>query len=83
MLEPDSPMLSRASGHPYDLTSFSTDIENSDLYTSQERSLEENVTQHNDVLGDLLEKDAPLKTIWLIIRPAAPWVNDDILSARK
>ena len=58
-------------------------IENSDLYTSQERLLEESVTQYNDVLGDLLEKHAPLKTKWLTIRPAAPWVNDDILSARK
>ena len=65
------------------LTSFSTYIENSDLYTSQERSLEESVTQYNDVLGDLLEKHAPLKPKWLTIRPAAPWVNDDILSARK
>ena len=65
------------------LTSFSTDIENSDLYTSQERLLEESVTQYYDVLGDLLEKHAPLKTKWLTIRPAAPWVNDDILSARK
>ena len=65
------------------LTSFSTDIENSDLYTSQERLLEESVTQYNDVLCDLLEKHAPLKTKWLTIRPAAPWVNDDILSARK
>ena len=64
-------------------TSFSTDIENSDLYTSQERSLEESETQYNDVLGDLLEKHAPLKTKWLTIRPAAPWVNDNILSARK
>ena len=64
-------------------TSFSTDIENSDLYTSQERSLEDSVTQYNDVLGDLLEKHAPLRTKWLTIRPAAPWVNDDILSARK
>ena len=44
------------------LTSFSTDIENSDLYTSQERLLEESVTQYNDVLGDLLEKQTPLKT---------------------
>ena len=63
--------------------SFSTDIENSDLYTSQERLLEESVTQYNDVLGDLLEKHAPLKTKWLTIRLAASWVNDDILSARK
>ena len=65
------------------LTSFSTDIENSDLYTSQERLLEESVTQYNDVLGDLLEKHAPLKTKLLTIRPAAHWVNDDILSATK
>ena len=65
------------------LTSFSTDIENSDLRPNQERSLEESVTQYNDVLGDLLEKHAPLTTKWLTIRPAAPWVNDDILSARK
>ena len=65
------------------LTSFSTDIENSDLYTSQEQSLEESVTQYNDVLGDILEKHAPLKTKWLTIGPAAPWVNDDIVSARK
>ena len=65
------------------LTSFLTDIENSDLYTSQERSLEESVTQYNDVLGDFLEKHAPLKTKWLTIRPAAPWVNEDLLSARK
>ena len=43
------------------LTSFSTDIENPDLYTSQERSLEESVTHNNDVLGDLLEKHAPFK----------------------
>ena len=64
-------------------TSFSTDIEDSDLYTNQERPLEESVTQYNDVLGDLLEKYAPSKTKWLTIRPAAPWVNDDILSARK
>ena len=48
------------------LTFFSTYIENSDLYTSQERSLEESVTQYNDVLGDLLEKHAPLKTKWLL-----------------
>ena len=65
------------------LTSFSTYIANSDLYTNQERSLEESVKEYNDVLGDLLEKHAPLKTKWLIIRPAAHWVNDDILSARK
>ena len=49
------------------LTSFSTDIENSDLYTSQERLLEERVTQYNDVLGDLLEKHAPSKTKWLTV----------------
>ena len=39
--------------------------------------------QYNDVLGDLLEKRAPLKPKWLTIRPAAPWFNNDILSARK
>ena len=65
------------------LTSFPTDSDNSDFYTSQERSFEESVTQYNYVLGDLLEKHALLKTKWLTIRPAAPWINDDILSARK
>ena len=50
---------------------------------SQERLLEESETQYNDVLCDLLEKQAPLKTKWLTIRPAAPWVNDYILSAMK
>ena len=62
---------------------FSTDIENSDLHTNQERLLEESVMQYNDGLGAFLEKHAQLKTKWLTIHPAAPWINDDILSARK
>ena len=44
--------------------------------TNQERLLEESVTRYNDVVGDLLEKHAPLKTKWLTIHPAAPCVTD-------
>ena len=65
------------------ITSSSLDIENSELLTNQERSLEESVTQCNNVLGDLLVKHAPLKTEWLAIRPDARWGNDANLYARN
>ncbi len=41
------------------------------------------VDQYNATLSTLLESHAPLKKRTFTVRPAAPWMNDAILVARK
>ena len=63
---------------------FSSDILKSGLYHDPEISLDGLVRQYNSTLSDLLNNHAPLKRKKLItIRPAAPWMNEDIIAARK
>ena len=56
---------------------------NSDLLKKPEHSLAELVCQYSQVLCELLDKHAPLKTRTLTVRPEAPWMEDSIFSARK
>ena len=56
---------------------------NSDLLKKPEDSLDELVCQYSQVLCELLDKHAPLKTRTLTVRPEAPWMEDSIFSARK
>ena len=41
------------------------------------------VDQYNSTLSRLLDEYAPLKTKTLTTRPDAPWINTDIIEARK
>ena len=63
--------------------SFASDIMNSDLLMNPEHSLAELVCQYSQVLCELLDKHAPLKTRTLTVRPEAPWMEYSIFSARK
>jgi hypothetical protein len=38
---------------------------------------------YSDIISEVLDKHAPLKTRTIVIRPLAPWYNDTIDALRK
>ncbi len=66
-----------------DPIAFSEDLQQSYLLQAPSTSLEELVVQYNSDLRKLLDQHAPLRKRCLIIRSEAPWLNSDILEARK
>ncbi len=61
-----------------DLKSFSQDILSSPLHSNRENTLECLVNQYQNVLSDILDKHAPLRTKVVTIRPSAQWYTPDI-----
>ena len=66
-----------------DIDAFKEDIRNSPLYTHRDSCLDGLVNQYNDVLGDILDKHAPVKTCEITIRPRAPWYTEECLSSKR
>ena len=66
-----------------DNTSFALDLMATELLQHTCVTLHGLVDEYNSTLSRLLDEYAPLKTKTLTIRPDAPWINRDILEARK
>ena len=66
-----------------DIDAFCHDIAVSSLVTNPANDLEELVCQYNNVLIDILNKHAPTIKRKVILRPNAPWHNDNIRESRK
>ena len=66
-----------------DKAAFARDLAASDLMENPCSDLSGLVDQYNSALSTLLDVHAPLKKKTLIIRPDAPWLDKDILDARK
>ena len=65
-----------------DRSQFNKDIKSS-LTPWPTSSLTGMVKQYNKVLTEVLEMHAPLKKRQVIIRPEAPWYNQEILQAKR
>ena len=61
---------------------FSSDIDNSDLIINPAESLDELVSQYNNILSGLLDKHAPTVVKRLRTRASTPWFTAEI-KARK
>jgi hypothetical protein len=66
-----------------DCDAFKTDILAPPLLTTPKTSLDGPVAQYNDGLALLLDKHAPVKMKSIVLRPSAPWINEEISEFRK
>ena len=65
-------------------TSFKLAISNSELLNPEAgMNIEERKARYNTVLGNILDDHAPEKTRKIIVRPRAPWYNDDLKDAKR
>ena len=55
----------------------------SSLTCSPSHDVDEQVSSYNKTLARILNHHAPLKTKEVVIRPLIPWINDDILAAKR
>ena len=62
---------------------FSEDIQSSTLTRPLPSNVDDAVRLYNNVLQELLDKHAPLKTQTIAQRPQQPWMNEDIREAKK
>lgn len=65
-----------------DMDSFAEDLSASDLIQKPATSLTDRVKQYNTVLGDLLDKHAPVKNKTITVRPYTEWYTPDIRAAK-
>ena len=65
-----------------DITQLKQDIMSSPLITESETDINLLTVQYDTVLGDLMDKHAPLKVRTRILRPHSPWYSDE-LRAKK
>ena len=66
-----------------DRDQFSRDLLNSDLIKNPEKSALALYRQYHGTLSDLVNQHAPLKTRPCPARPPDPWMNDEILVAKR
>ena len=66
-----------------DMSGFAADIQTSALILDPPSGLDELVDTYNEILTDLLDKHAPLKTKQMTERPLLPWYNKDIQAAKR
>ena len=64
------------------LSQFKQDIATSSLVTAPKSAIEDLVDQYNNVLTDILDKHAPIKTKLKTARPITPWYNEEIRKAK-
>mgnify|MGYP003547058831 FL=1 len=84
----DRPLTQRTTIHyrstkNIDLDAFKHDILTSDLYTKPASTASDLADQFSSTLSTLLDKHAPTKTKTIIDRPPNPWINPDILEAKR
>ena len=58
---------------------FKVNVHSAILLSSPPQTLDEFLNHYEDVITQLLDKQAPWKTHSLTIRPVAPWYTDEIL----
>ena len=66
-----------------DMSGFAADIQTSALILDPPSGLDELVDTYNEILTDLLDKHAPLKTKQMAERPLLPWYSKDIQAAKR
>ncbi len=66
-----------------DSDSFKQDILKSQLYTNPAKTATDLAAQYNNVLSELLNHHAPLKTKRVNSRPVNPWITPEILHAKS
>ena len=66
-----------------DHASLDADIRASCLYSDTHASVDAAVVTNDTSLKELLEKHAPLRTMCVAIRDMNPWINEDILAAKR
>ena len=64
-----------------DLTSFKDDIARSDLFN--DANPEKLVDLYNNTLRLLLDRHAPIMSKKVLFRPKVPWINSDIIKAKR
>lgn len=67
-----------------DSTTFSSDIEKSELSSSDASLTAETLLhKYNVVMGELLDRHAPQRSCVIIDHPAIPWYNQEIADAKR
>ena len=66
-----------------DTTSSNKDLCTSDLVQNPATSLTARVNQYNTVLGNFLDKHAPIRKRTVIVRPNTEWYSSDIHEAKN
>ena len=62
---------------------FINHIKSSSLCNSPQANIDDLVAQYNTDLSNILEIHAPLKTKQFVERPLCPWINEEILKAKR
>ncbi|XP_072018306.1 uncharacterized protein [Amphiura filiformis] len=66
-----------------DAAKFHDDIKTSVLFTAPSEDPSCIVSQYEQVLSELLDRHAPLKTRTMSLRPNAPWYTEDLRAAKR
>ncbi|XP_071959538.1 uncharacterized protein [Antedon mediterranea] len=66
-----------------DIKSFKNDIVKSELITNPAAGIDTLVAQYNNVLSHLLDLHAPIVTRSIILRPHAPWYNENLRKQKR
>ena len=66
-----------------DCTTFGEDIAASKLCHSTTVTVDESVSNYNEVLSNILDKHAPLKTKAITEKEQAPWIDESVLEAKR
>ena len=66
-----------------DLPAFRSDILSSPLYTDPATTTSDLADQLSTTLTDILDSHAPVKTKTTVQRPSKPWINAEILEAKR
>ena len=68
-----------------DLETFQNDLKASDLVanTCTSDSLDELVTSYENTMSSILDKQAPLITKYVSLRPKTPWYNEEIRQVKR
>ena len=62
---------------------FQSDLAKTDLCTNHPNSLDELVSCYDKTLKATLDKQAPLLTKTVVVRPRVPWFNEEIREAKQ
>ena len=65
-----------------DVPAFKNDIENSDIVQNPAADLTGLVTQYNEILTEIPDKHAPLKTCNLRLRVSQPWYDKNVRTTK-
>jgi len=62
---------------------FLSDMLSLPLFTSPASDVSDLLAQYNEGQSSLLDVHAPVKTKLVTVRPADPWLTDEVLAVRK